>query len=191
MVAALYVDPQGAYADVPGVDLWPEERDARQYAGPWPVVAHPPCARWCALAGLVEYRYGLRRGDDGGTFAAALASVRQYGGVLEHPAFSHAWDAYDLPVPLGPYWTRSLLDDGWTCDVYQSAYGHPAAKRTWLYYVGEREPAPLLTEPGEILATVSWAAYRWRPERPRLRSRDASRTPPAFRDALLALARAA
>jgi hypothetical protein len=39
MVAALYVDPQGVYSGLPDVDVWGEERDARTYAGPWPVVA--------------------------------------------------------------------------------------------------------------------------------------------------------
>jgi hypothetical protein len=45
-VAALYVEPQGCYVGVPGVDPWDEARDARTYAGPHPVVAHPPCQRW-------------------------------------------------------------------------------------------------------------------------------------------------
>src|SRR6266542_1132660 len=53
-VAALYVDPNGVYASLPDVEVWDEARDARLYAGPWPVVAHPPCARWCRLAGFVE-----------------------------------------------------------------------------------------------------------------------------------------
>lgn len=41
-VAALYVEADGPYSRVEGVDLWPESRDARKYAGPHPVVAHPP-----------------------------------------------------------------------------------------------------------------------------------------------------
>jgi hypothetical protein len=53
MIAALYVETNGAYWDLPGVDPWDETRDARQYDGPHPVVAHPPCQRWCiGLASL-------------------------------------------------------------------------------------------------------------------------------------------
>ncbi len=33
-VAALYVQRGGVYWDLPDVDPWDEERDARRYAGP-------------------------------------------------------------------------------------------------------------------------------------------------------------
>lgn len=49
MIAALYVETDGAYFGLPGVDPWDEARDARKYAGPHPVVAHPPCQRWGKL----------------------------------------------------------------------------------------------------------------------------------------------
>lgn len=98
-VAALFVEARGAYTSLPHVDPWPEVRDARKYGGPWPVVAHPPCSRWCRLAGLVEARWGHKRGEDGECFASALASLRAWGGVLEHPAYSDAWKAYGLPRP--------------------------------------------------------------------------------------------
>jgi len=79
-IAALYVERGGSYFGLDCVDPWDEQRDARLYAGPHPVVAHPPCARWCRLAGLVEARWGHKRGDDGGCFASALAAVRKWGG---------------------------------------------------------------------------------------------------------------
>lgn len=70
-VAALYVQKDGAYFGLPDVDPWDEARDATRYDGPHPVVAHPPCARWCRLAGLVEARWGHKRGEDGGMFASS------------------------------------------------------------------------------------------------------------------------
>ena len=142
MIAALYVARNGAYSNLEGVDPWDEKRDARLYNGPHPVVAHPPCTRWCRLAGLVEARWGYKKGDDGGTFAAALASVREWGGVLEHPAYSDAWAAHDLTPPVtGGGWTAADFVGGWTCYIEQWRYGHMAKKATWLYAVAPALPA--------------------------------------------------
>lgn len=93
-VAALFVQPEGCYSRMPGVDPWPESRDARTYAGPHPVVAHPPCATW----GRYAHKAG-GKGNDGGCFASALASVRRWGGILEHPSTSDAWRAFNLVPP--------------------------------------------------------------------------------------------
>ena len=188
-VAALYVMEGGPYYDLPGVDPWPESRDARRYAGPLPVVAHPPCSSWCQLASVNEKRYGRRIGDDSGCFDAALRAVRTWGGVLEHPAFTLAWARFGLNRPTPGSWSRGLFDDGWVCEVSQAAYGHPARKLTWLYYVGP-EPTPLRRERQTPEAWVGHDAQARNPRR-HLGPREASATPPAFRDALLSLARSA
>jgi hypothetical protein len=191
-VAALYVDPKGVYANLPGVEVWDEGRDARLYAGPWPVVAHPPCARWCRLAGFVESRFGYMRGDDGGCFEAALTAVRTYGGVLEHPSDSRAFHHFGLPIP-GRYggWTSSLWDEGWSCYVEQGRYGHIVRKATWLYACGVDLPA---LEWGRVNDQDAYASHNWtRPAaegRPRV-GLASNRTPEAFRDALVSIARAA
>ena len=138
MIAALYVETDGAYFGLPGVDPWDEVRDARNYAGPYPVVAHPPCQRWGKLwAGqpLHIKRTGIRKikGDDGGCFAAALASVRQWGGVIEHPWGSHAWSHFGLNIPpRSGGWIAADFEGGWTCCVEQGRYGHYARKPTLL-----------------------------------------------------------
>lgn len=143
-IAALFVATDGVYFGLDGVDPWDESRDARNYAGPHPVVAHPPCQRWG------RYWFGgpsakMRRelGDDGGCFASALASVREWGGVLEHPEASHAWRIFGLRAPLrGGGWSVAGDGIGWTCCVEQGHYGHAARKATWLYAV--RTDLPLL-----------------------------------------------
>ena len=99
-IAALFVEPKGAYSQLNEVEPWGLPiRDARKYLGNFPVVAHPPCARWCRLAKFVEKTYGQKVGDDSGCFASALANVRRCGGVLEHPAHSLAWVAYGIKPP--------------------------------------------------------------------------------------------
>ena len=189
-IAALYVQTNGCYYGLEDVDPWDEARDARLYTGPDPVVAHPPCARWCQLAGLVEHRYGIKRHEDGGCFAAALASVRKHGGVLEHPALSDAWRIFGLPAPMRGAWVRGLFDPGWTTEVSQVAYGHRARKRTWLYYMGETEPPPLdWSEPEHTASVTKW--YTSADCVAHMGKREAKATPTAFRDLLIDLARTA
>lgn len=194
-VAALFVERGGAYADAPGVDLWDEKRDARLYAGPYPVVAHPPCSRWCRLAGLVEAWWGHKRGEDGGCFEAALRAVRTYGGVLEHPAWSDAWAAYYLPAPPREGGWVAGLCGGWSCYVEQGRYGHVAKKATWLYAYGVELPDLRWGhEPGQrSQALVSWCGNHVKSDesRPRVGKAAAARTPAEFREVLLGMARSA
>lgn len=190
-VAALYVQERGCYIDMPGADPWPESRDARLYTGPHPVVAHPPCARWCRLAAMVEKRYPhCKQGQDGGCFAAALAAVRRWGGILEHPAESKAWPAHDLPRPLHGAWMRSFCG-GWVTQVAQSSYGHRAQKLTWLYYVGIEAPPAMRWEIAPHAARVSYLQNRGRAKVEMMHAGETSATPIEFRDLLLSIARSA
>lgn len=197
MIAALFVDerPGGAYVGLDGVEVWGESLDARKYPGPHPVVCHSPCSRWCRLAGLVEARWGHKRGDDVGCFASALDSVRRWGGVLEHPAWSDAWSAFGLPVPLrSGGWQRGICG-GWSCYVEQGRYGHAAKKATWLYaYDVELPTLRWGHDPDQrSQALVSWCGNHVSSgeTRPRVGKSAASATPRAFRDVLLAMARSA
>jgi len=133
MVAALFVERDGAYYGLPNVDPWDAERDARRYSGPYPVVAHPPCQRWGRFwSGGPNASFPRELGDDKGCFAAALAAVRRWGGILEHPEASHAWAAHGLCRPPidGTWVAADWLDGfrGWTCCVAQGAYGHLARR---------------------------------------------------------------
>ena len=185
MIAALFVEAGGVYTGLPDVDAWTVDRDARLYAGP-----HP---------------HGYKRGDDGGCFAAALASVRAFGGVLEHPAGSYAWRHFKLHRPSRDGWVVADDVGGWTCEVEQGGYGNPLRKRTWLY------------ARGIVLPSLAWGArggkrwgIRFMSQRDRARGRSrafderldmpdttssrrawVAATPPAFRNVLLDMARTA
>lgn len=125
-VAALYVDPRGVYPGL-AAEVWDKRRDARLYEGPLPVVAHPPCQEWSVMRAFAKPRGELD------CVAYAIDQVRQYGGVLEHPARSLAWSTFGLP-PVG----ATMWPDGWggvSFEVALGDYGFPAPKLTWLYVV--------------------------------------------------------
>lgn len=191
LCAALFVQADGCYAELPHVDAWPESRDARLYSGPLPVVAHPPCQLWGAMANVNFARWGgdhNRPGNDKGCFASALESVRKFGGVLEHPAKTRAFSAHGLPAPIGIGWQR-VLDGGWVCEVWQSAYGHRANKATWLYYFGPVEPASLKWDRPQGTHQIGFQDQRGKAaNKPTLGKREANATPIEFRDQLLQLA---
>jgi hypothetical protein len=191
MIAALYVDGSGPYSNREDCDVWDVERDARKYAGPMPVVAHPPCSSWCQLAPVNLARWGSPIGADGGCFEAALKAVRRHGGVLEHPAYSIAWARYGLPKPQRGMWSASLFDPGLVTEVSQVEYGHSARKRTWLYTVGV---GPVAMRWGEMPGDTVIGAGVNRGEcvgRGRTSSDNAIHTPPEFLETLIEMAKQA
>jgi hypothetical protein len=198
MIASLYVMADGIYSGRPDVDCWDITRDARKYDGPWPVVAHPPCERWGRYwSGGPSARVRRKLGDDDGCFAAALASVRSWGGVLEHPEASHAFRAHGLLAPpKAGTWVSAGDGIGWICCVEQGHYGHRARKATWLYAV--RCELPSLRWGNSPCAMRLDQEFHSASERrraiktgacQRLSSRQRKETPPAFAELLLSMAR--
>jgi hypothetical protein len=204
-VAALFVESDGAYFGLPGVDPWDEARDARKYAGPHPVVAHPPCQRWGRFwHGSTRKPHQFKKGDDGGCFRAALDAVRTFGGVIEHPADSHAWEAFGITRPhrtAGWVWAGHASGfDTFTCCVYQGQYGHFAGKPTWLYVAlphGRRPPELRWGKVEQRLHPVALAKHGYEKARRigmmamvggKDKTRIRNATPPEFRDVLLRIA---
>jgi hypothetical protein len=175
MIAALFVEAGGIYAGRGDVDVWDVARDARRYVGPHAVIAHPPCGAWGAFARSRMTMRGL--GDDDGCFASALDSVRRFGGVLEHPAWSSAWLTHGLTAPLSRGWHAADFNGGWTCSVEQGSYGHRAHKPTWLYAVRCELPS------------LCWGRSSASHELEKMSRAERMATPPAFAEVLLAMAR--
>lgn len=183
-VAVLFARADSIYKTLPGTDVWDAERDARRWPGGAPVVAHPPCRAWGSLR-----HFAKPREDERELGPWAVDRVREWGGVLEHPAFSTLWLYCALPAP-------GQLDDfgGFTLPITQSWWGHRADKATWLYVVGvDRRGIPDL--PGiagrapyavSPAATLRKGMPGWRPS---IRKPEREATPPALADWLLELAR--
>lgn len=202
MIAALYVETGGVYFNLEGVDPWDRTRDARRYAGPWPVVAHPPCERWGRYwSGGPSVKVRKTKGSDDGCFLSALSAVRLHGGVLEHPEASHAWSHFGLNVPPKTGgWVPADFEGGWTCCVEQGHYGHAARKATWLYAHGVRLPElrwgacegrQRLDEGFHSKEERDTARAAGQKPRKRLSRSECVDSPLAFRDLLLSIARPA
>lgn len=191
-VAVLFARADSVYKGMHDVDVWDIERDARCYDGPHPVVAHPPCRGWGRLRHMAN-----PRPDERNLARLAVALVREFGGVLEHPSHSTLWTAQRLPRP-------GCSDSyGWTLPISQHWWGHKAEKSTWLYIVGVRAgdipEMPLAL--GEAMKVIGQARQArpdlgrgrlkkgmagWRPE---VTPREREATPPALAAWLVDLAR--
>ena len=181
-VAALFVRPDSIYKQLPGVLPYDVYRDARTFPGFAPVVAHPPCRTWGRLRAFAKapsWEHGMA--------LWAVEQVRQWGGVLEHPAHSTLWGAAQMPLPGEP----PDRQGGYTIEVCQWWWGHRAEKKTWLYIVGLpiRElpaiPAPPAGHPPRVIGSS-----KARGARPEVTKREREATPIAFATWLLSVARA-
>lgn len=178
-VAALYIDPRGPYPRMADVECWDEQRDARLYAGPHPVVAHPPCGPWSRLRMVC-------RNQDASLAPLPVEQVRRWGGVLEHPESSTLWRHCDLPLAG---WFPDRFG-GWTLELDQVSYGHAARKKTKLYIVGVAPSSVRVLTGG----TPTHRVARDRKRTPIGTLKECSaqmrrRTPPAFAEFLVNIAR--
>ncbi len=113
-VAVLWVSRRTRYGWLyPAVDLWGTRRDARTYAGPWPVIAHPPCGPWGKL------KWNSRQDKQAGIIAIDL--VHRWGGVIEQPVGSTLFAEHGRE--------GALIER-----VNQGDFGHAAEKATLLYF---------------------------------------------------------
>lgn len=182
-VAALFVRADSIYKAMSGVDAWDETRDARLWPGGAPVVAHPPCRLWAKLRQFAKAADPVAERQ---LAIDAVGRVREFGGVIEHPAESTLWAACGMPTP-GRAPDRF---GGWTAEIRQCDWGHKAEKLTWLYIVGchpDWLPAlPARREPTGLIKSQRGVP---RDGRKIVTKAEREHTPPALAEWLVELAR--
>lgn len=172
-VAILCAARKSVYWTLEGVEVYDDCRDARTFACGMPIVAHPPCRGWSA-----KCRHQAKPGPgemDLGLWCCDR--LRECGGVLEQPAFSHLFSAGGLPAP------GEIIGGVWTAEVWQAWWGYPMRKATWLAFSGIEKSSvefPLRLHPrgGDRRAEQVMSRQQ------------RSATPLAFAEWLVALARA-
>ncbi|QTR51624.1 hypothetical protein [Candidatus Thiothrix anitrata] len=179
LVTVLFARPDSVYKNSQQpVDVWDAERNALNWQGGTPVVAHPPCRAWSQLRYFAKPVAGEKE-----LALWAVAQVRQYGGVLEHPARSQLWPVAGLPKP-------SEKDEygGWTYEAPQKWWGHRCEKPTRFYIVG-CSPANMPEVPfvlGEATHVQTYS-HRCR-RRPQITRAEREHTPPRLAEWLITLA---
>lgn len=194
-IAALFVRENSIYKTLTDVDCWDKKRNAQDWPGGMPCIAHPPCAQWASLA-----HFARDIPEQKALAPLAVEFVRHHSGILEHPLRSKLFHFMNLPLPGQPPDKYS----GWTLCIDQFWWGHQARKRTLLYIVG-CAPREIPTMPivlGHAPAIVSTHPPRWDektqkitrvpkyvPNRPTMKPSDNEKTPTAFAHWLVELAR--
>jgi hypothetical protein len=180
-VAVLFARNDSYYKSIPVCDVWDIDRDARKWPGGAPVVAHPPCRAWASLRFHAKPREGEKQ-----LAIDAVAHVRKFGGVLEHPHRSTLWPTAALPEPG----ERDQFG-GFTLPIDQHWWGHRASKRTLLYVVGvDPRNVPTLpmvmTEPTHVIGDCGRASLG--NKKPEISKAEREHTPPELARWLVDLA---
>ena len=128
-IAALCVSGRSIYKYLPGVEVFDKRRDARQFAGNMPVVAHPPCRLWSKYLSHQAKSPAPEEEKELGRWC--VRTVLKCGGVLEQPAHSKLWKEMNLPMPSEPA-REGIL----TIYIEQSWFGYASRKPTWLLVCG-------------------------------------------------------
>jgi hypothetical protein len=128
-VAVLCASGRSIYHHLPNTLVYDKRRDACQFAGRQPVVAHPPCRTWSKFLRTQAKPLDLRAEQE--LAFLCLRHVEANGGVLEQPYGSHFFTEAALPMPMRPAEAFA-----YTIEVEQRWWGYCTPKRTWLYIVG-------------------------------------------------------
>lgn len=178
-IAVLFARADSHYKAIPCCDVWDEARDARKWPGGTPLIAHPPCRAWGRLR-----QFAKPRPDEKQLGIDAVAHVRRYGGVLEHPDESTLFPHCRMPEP------GEFPDEwgGWTLYIEQFHWGHRAQKATWLYIVGcgPADLPPMPRRPGR--ATHCVRPTKSYPRLPSITKAEREHTPPQLAAWLVELA---
>ena len=127
MITVLFARQDSRYKDLPGYDVYDIDRDARNYNGNNPVIAHPPCRAWGMLSHMAN-----PRPDEKDLAWFAIDKVRKNGGILEHPKGSRFFKKAGCKEIGDGYDSYG----GFTILVDQFDFGHVAHKNTKLYICG-------------------------------------------------------
>lgn len=134
-VSILCAHTRTAYNFIPGVEVYDVKRDARTFCGGTSIVAHPPCKAWsvhCRHQAKFEDQSESEMKEVG---RYCVEQLRVWGGVLEQPASSLLFSDCGLPIPsMISGFQKSSRE--WSCEVWQSWWGYPIIKRTWLCFFG-------------------------------------------------------
>lgn len=125
-IPVLFTAYNSLYNDNDIFDCYDVKRDAFSYTGRIPLIAHPPCRLFSRLRKLSSANPLEKK-----CAYFALARIRQFGGILEHPRSSTLW-------LNGGFVLDGSVDDygGFLRSVNLSWFGFPAQKRTMLYFCG-------------------------------------------------------
>lgn len=184
-IAVLFARADSIYKKMPGCDVWDQERNALNWGGGTPVVAHPPCRAWGTLRHMANPRPGEKE-----LAVWAIGQVRTWGGVLEHPKRSTLWPHMNLPTG-----TKRDAWGGFSILVNQNWWGHRAEKATMLYVCGiePKQTPPMPYTLDCVQFTVSTSGRRVNGQRlrkgPEVTKAEREATPAALAIWLVELAR--